>query len=59
MKTVIALTLPRYRGFSAPSILAGFRRDFLDSWSNKDLDGDLVSHGEGRSQPAKSDSLSS
>ena len=57
MKTVFALTLPRYKTFSAPRILAGFRRDFLDSWTNKDLDGDLVSPGKGHSKPAESDSL--
>lgn len=59
MKTVFALTLPRYKGFSAPSILAGFRRDFLDSWANKDLDGEPVSHGKGHSKFVESDSLAS
>ncbi len=54
MKTVIALTFPRYREFSAPSILAGFRRDFLDSWANKDMDGCFDSHDKGRSQSAES-----
>ncbi len=59
MKTVIALTFPRDRGFSAPSILAGFRRDFLDSWANKDIDGSFVCHDKGSSQPAESDSKAS
>lgn len=59
MKTVIALTFPRYRGFSAPSILAGFRRDFLDSWANKDVDGGFVSHDKGRSQPTEGDTKAS
>ena len=55
MKTVIALTFPRYKGFSARGILTGFRRDFLDSWANKDLDDGFFTNDKGLSQSAESD----
>ena len=59
MKTVTALTFPRYKGCSARGILAGFRRDFLDSWANKDMDDGLFAHGKGHSQSTESDTKAS
>lgn len=55
MKTVIALTFPRYKGFSSLGILSGFRRDFIDSWTNKDVDGGFFTYEMTRSQAVKTD----
>ncbi len=59
MKAVIALTFPHYKGFSARGILTGFRRDFLDSWANKDLDDGFFTNDKGYCQSAETDTKAS